>query len=1117
MANVQPEISVGATAPNFESTIALGPFKFYEWVGESWSIVFSHPGSALVTELTELARKLPDIEKRSVKVVGFSRDWPNEGAQWGRILQDNGPQPDLGKDVHILPDEQGKMSTLYGMLPERNSKGTASIPNTAFLVDPRRVIKLVLAFPSSLSTGLNKILRFVDDNSGPLQDIPTEIFGLDTHGRGKVYESEVKSPNGGAGASISVIEAAVGLATNVKGAIPSGGSIGDGGSMVADTTDYIQHAMTVMDSLADIGKVLPFVAPAFIIIKTIIAVEQRARDVDAKCTDLVQRCTFMLSHLPALKKIKITDSTRQVIDRMNDVLKKAAALLQAYRKQGAIARRLSVHNKDRFTSCAGSLKDCTNDLMISLQIHQSTQLNILTRPVPSDPEDEAAEKFVAAHGGIDVVKGNEELVRQFASEMKLSVDDKAMEQLNTNITEVLQQNQDRLERSLNESISASVVEGVIGLAAQLNKSAKEQTFVCVQCAKEYHDSSNGEKSCSFHRAEYDAWNPTPACCGTNSPCQAGRHRSEHHCDYVYGNFFPFSRQIVMDQWVEIKDYNFETEQEMEASIGCVSRWTNMGGPPEQPTILIRVGNISISTPYLSKTFNTHELKVASQVVEITHQTVIFRTSHSKDQYGMAAWVLSAEGVITGITISVKASTSPTPFIRFCPIDINTASKSGEIKAISEGGLRSYKPSTPYILPEVQKVTAILPEEAPRAVRKDFKTCTSSELPVVLKVMSDPPLMANAQSVDVTVDNFTGTISVFNKNPATSQQPISILSVAAFYRFIGDESYQPVKSLGLLDGSTLPASIDPRQIWTMKFIAHISRSEEDRKINTRWRECSFIARRRPLRIKLVLTDIEDKECSLVLDYVFPGVKLPKANWDSIAYFYIDEPRSWSRYAVNIPNPRYRMPGTTVGIGPFSTLDPKKLKAVVYQALTSGESEIDVKIGRTEGEGTSNAWSWKCWALVDLSCRTVYAFKILITKDIVGTKGYACLAYFPCPQYGEFFDEMRPIEYAKEIVQFPTLDPWVPLEPVLLDDEFDDFVPEAVPPPSLPAGDGVPAVAVDGSSTSAAQPVIPVEANQRLPSIDNRHLQQIATSIEQNNNSLARIAASLEQLVEILKVK
>ncbi|KIK55359.1 hypothetical protein GYMLUDRAFT_1018296 [Collybiopsis luxurians FD-317 M1] len=958
------------------------------------------------------------------------------------------------------------------------------------------------------------MLQFIDDNSGPLQGIPTELFGLDAEGRGKIYKSEVQISSGGSGATVGVMQAAVGVVNNVKDtagtAVTTGGD-GDTGSLnvaASTATDYIQHALTVMDSLADLGKVMPFVAPAFVIIKAIIAVEQRARDVDAKCTDLVQRVTFMLSHLPALKNITVTDSTRQIIDRMNDVLKKSAALIQTYRKQSAIARRLSVHNKDRFASCATSLKDCTNDLMVSLQIHQSAQLDILTRPVPSDPEDEAAEKFVAAHGGLDAVKGSEELVKRFASEMKLSVDEKVMEQLNTNITEVLQQNQDRLEESLNESVSASVIEGIKGLAAQMTESSKEQKFVCVQCGEEYHDSTNGKKSCSFHRARYDSRNKTYACCSTSNPCQAGRHRSEHHCDYVYGNFFDFAGDITgyvdtVDKWTSVEDVNFDTWDKITASVGRLLRWKSRGAIPELPTILVTVGKVSISTPYLFKTFNTYELEVASKVADITHQTVIFRTSRSKEQYAMAEWVLSAEGVITGITITVKASTSSTPFIRFCPINIAAATLSGEVQAISEGGLRSYRPSTPYVLPEVQRVSATLPEKALREVRKDFKTRTSPNLPIVLKVVSDPPLSANSWSSKH--DLFSGTISVFNKHPPKSMEPISISSVTAFYRLIGDESYKPAQSIQLEDRIVLPVTIDPRQTWTMKFTVVVPRSEGETNIEMPWQRSSFVARERPLRMKLVLTDVEEEECSLVIDYVSPALEPQKAMPKDIAFFYIDDPHTLGRYGVHV------IKGNAMGPlgGQFSlvignnTVGQDWMKKTIYKALKLGESEIDTNFGQNNNPGKTNAWSWKCWALIDLSCQRLYAFKILITKDIIGTKGFACLGYVACPELEGVDNETRPIQYATEMTKFPGLEPYAPSLPPLLDDQFDDVVPET---PKTAAGAVNSSYGVAGSST---QLTIPEELNQRLTSIDH--------NLSSIKDSLSRIATSFEQFVETLKSK
>jgi hypothetical protein len=77
------------------------------------------------------------------------------------------------------------------------------------------------------------------------------------------------------------------------------------------------------------------------------------------------------------------DLTRLVFDRMITALRDAASLIQAYRKQSLIARRLNVSNWDKFASCVHSVNTCSNDLMMSLQIHQSGQLEILTHSVPT--------------------------------------------------------------------------------------------------------------------------------------------------------------------------------------------------------------------------------------------------------------------------------------------------------------------------------------------------------------------------------------------------------------------------------------------------------------------------------------------------------------------------------------------------------------------------------------------------------------------------------------------------------------------------------------------------------------------------------------------------------------
>ncbi|TFK32307.1 hypothetical protein BDQ12DRAFT_671195 [Crucibulum laeve] len=83
----------------------------------------------------------------------------------------------------------------------------------------------------------------------------------------------------------------------------------NGAGMVVDPmvgNPYLQSAMQILDQLADMGKALPFIAPAFVLLKIIIDVEKRAQDVDAKCNDLLERINFMLGHLPDVKDLDVS-------------------------------------------------------------------------------------------------------------------------------------------------------------------------------------------------------------------------------------------------------------------------------------------------------------------------------------------------------------------------------------------------------------------------------------------------------------------------------------------------------------------------------------------------------------------------------------------------------------------------------------------------------------------------------------------------------------------------------------------------------------------------------------------------------------------------------------------
>ena len=853
----------------------------------------------------------------------------------------------------------------------------------------------------------------------------------------------------------------------------------------------IQTALQVLETLSDVGKALPFVAPAFIILKVIIDIERRARDVDAKCTDLIERLTFMLSHLPALEKVEILPATRKVIDRMNEALKEAASLIAAYRKQSRIVRRLKLSNRDKFSACAVSINTCCSDLLMSLQIHQTGKLDVLTRAIPVDEEDVAAATFVATHGSIDAVVYDRELVKEFAQQLHLVMDDSVMEQLNANISDSMTQNHLRLEEILKNNVNSAIADGLKSLAAEMYAAETEQRFKCVQCDKEFTNSSNGPVSCSFHRGEYSSWTKSYPCCGTAHPCQFDAHRAKHHCDYPYGSFFPRVAAIMgyvdtVDTWTSVEDTNLETNEDQRASIGLLIRWVSRGARIDENTLLISVGKVWYNSPYYFNTFTAKELENITKSVRLSRRTMIFRTSPNKNEYAMAEWILSVSGKITGVRLTAKSATSPSPYVRICPIDLSTCTKSGNILTISEGGMRSYIPESPYSLPETVRVGPELSDSQARPIRTDFKTKTTPSLRVILKTTSDPPLVANPQLASTTCDYFEGSVSVFNNHAAGSLNPITIAAVSASFRLVGEQEYQPVESCKLED-SQVPVTITPRQSWIVKFQVAVPRTEEDAKVSVRWWNRAFVARYRPIRIKLIFEDMEGEQCSLVHEYIYKPYPFEKPKDSNLGFLFFDNPVTLERYHLDVqPSSEakdvVRIKSTDVSVN--------KLEKVVYKALKTGVTEVDLEIGQDKYD-----WEWNVWALIDLSCRRVYAFKILLKEGkTVPVKRFACLGYVLCPEYGNIINETRPISYATETVSFPSLEPY-PVQEVVLDDTLDDFKPPVTPKPTSPTGTSD---APSGFGLASATG-IPEELNSRLVSID---------------SSLSRIADALERLVAIL---
>ena len=83
-------LRINAEAPNFTANTTHGPIDFHTWIGDNWTILFSHPKDftpVCTTELGYMAGLQPEFTKRGTKIIGLSVDPVENHARWSQDIE----------------------------------------------------------------------------------------------------------------------------------------------------------------------------------------------------------------------------------------------------------------------------------------------------------------------------------------------------------------------------------------------------------------------------------------------------------------------------------------------------------------------------------------------------------------------------------------------------------------------------------------------------------------------------------------------------------------------------------------------------------------------------------------------------------------------------------------------------------------------------------------------------------------------------------------------------------------------------------------------------------------------------------------------------------------------
>jgi len=162
-------LKLGDTAPDFAADTTEGRISFYDWMDDSWAVLFSHPKDftpVCTTELGYMATLKPEFDRRGVKVIGLSVDATGDHERWAHDIEETqGARP----NYPIIGDADFGVSKLYEMLPastsgdptQRTPTDNQTVRNV-FVIGPDKKIKLVLIYPMTTGRNFDEVLRVID-------------------------------------------------------------------------------------------------------------------------------------------------------------------------------------------------------------------------------------------------------------------------------------------------------------------------------------------------------------------------------------------------------------------------------------------------------------------------------------------------------------------------------------------------------------------------------------------------------------------------------------------------------------------------------------------------------------------------------------------------------------------------------------------------------------------------------------------------------------------------------------------------------------------------------------------------------------------------------------------
>jgi alkyl hydroperoxide reductase subunit AhpC len=153
-------LRLGDIAPNFKAQTTEGVLDFYDYLGDGWGILFSHPADytpVCTTELGKTAQLQEEFRRRNTKVMAVSVDPLDKHEGW---VKDINETQKTTVNFPLIADPDRTVANLYDMIHPNSSENFTV--RSLFIIGPDKKVKLIITYPASTGRNFHEVLRVLD-------------------------------------------------------------------------------------------------------------------------------------------------------------------------------------------------------------------------------------------------------------------------------------------------------------------------------------------------------------------------------------------------------------------------------------------------------------------------------------------------------------------------------------------------------------------------------------------------------------------------------------------------------------------------------------------------------------------------------------------------------------------------------------------------------------------------------------------------------------------------------------------------------------------------------------------------------------------------------------------